>query len=179
MKGSIFIALNKMVEQHHGLDTWFTILDKAGNEGVFTSTENYPDEELFKIVGVICELLNVELPVILNAFGEFLFHFLHKAYPMFADAQPTFFEFIQSIDGVIHVEVHKLDELAQTPKITVEQLNENDALLEYYSPRKLCFLAEGLLKGAAHHYGINIATKQTQCMHNGAANCLIAVSKAN
>lgn len=177
MKGAIFIALNEMIEEQQGLDTWFKIIDQANVEGIYTSTENYSEEELFKIVGVICELLKADLPDILKAFGEYLFHFLHKAYPMFADQKPDFFDFIKSIDGVIHVEVHKLDEHAQTPKITVNQLSAHQAILEYYSPRKLCYLAEGLLLGSAQHYGIHIQTAQTRCMHDGAESCLIQLDE--
>jgi len=179
MKGAIFISLNEMIEEQHGLDTWFKIIDQAQVEGIYTSTENYSDVELFKIVAVICDLLNAELPVILKVFGEYLFHSLHKAYPMFADDQPSFFKFIQSIDGVIHVEVHKLDEHAQTPKVIVKKATEDQAIVEYYSPRKLCFLAEGLLIGAAKHYGINIEIKQTKCMHDGAESCFLAIDKVS
>lgn len=177
MKGAIFIALNEMIEELHGLDTWFNIIDQAGVEGIYTSTDNYSDDELFKIVGVICELLHVELPDILKAFGEYLFDCLHKGFPMFADQQPNFFEFIKSIDGVIHVEVHKLDENAQTPKIVVKESNKHQAILDYYSPRKLCFLAEGLLVGAAKHFGITIRVEQTKCMHDGEQSCELVVNK--
>lgn len=177
MKGAIFIALNEMVVEQHGLGTWLAIIDEAKVDGIYTGTKNYSDDELFAIVGVICKTLDVELPVILRAFGDYLFHFLHKAHPVFADSQPNFFDFIDSIDGVIHVEVNKLDEHAQTPRITVEQVNESEALLSYESPRKLCHLAEGLLMGAAAHYGIAISISQTQCMHNGADECLLHLTQ--
>lgn len=171
MKGAIFIALNEMVVEQYDMATWFDIIDEAGASGSYTSGETYTDEELFAIVTVICAKLKVELPDILKAFGIYLFDYLHKAHPVFADQQPSFFDFIQSIDGVIHVEVHKLNEDALTPKINVEQVNDDNAILSYYSPRKLCHLAEGLLTGAAKHYGIEITISQSQCMHEGADDC--------
>lgn len=177
MKGAIFIALNEMVVEQHGFGTWLSIIDEAKVDGVYTGTKNYPDEELFAIVSVICNTLQVALPDIMKAFGEYLFHFLHKSYPMFADQKPDFFEFISSIDGVIHVEVHKLDENAQTPTIKVEQVNADEALLSYYSPRKLCHLAEGLLTGAGRHYGIEVRISQSQCMHLGAEECHLHIQQ--
>ena len=171
MKGAVFIALNEMIEEQHGLGTWLDILDQTGLEGVFTSTETYPDEALFKIVAAVCETLKAPAPDVLRAFGEYLFDFLHKAHPVFAESQSNFFDFISSIDGVIHVEIHKLDENAQTPKIWVERADESSATLSYQSPRKLCHLAEGLLKGAARYYGISIAMEHGQCMHDGAPHC--------
>jgi predicted hydrocarbon binding protein len=171
MKGAIFIALNEMIVEQHDLATWFDIIDAAGASGSYTSGETYAVQELLDIVGVICAKLKVELPDILKAFGTYLFDYLHKSHPVFADQQPSFFEFIQSIDGVIHVEVHKLNADALTPKISVEQVNNDEAILSYYSPRKLCHLAEGLLTGAAKHYGIEITISQSQCMHQGAEDC--------
>jgi len=179
MKGAIFIALNEMVVEQYGLGTWLGVIDQAKVEGVYTGTKNYPDEELFAIVAVICDTLQLALPAVLKAFGEYLFHYLHKSHPVFADQTPDFFKFIDSIDGVIHVEVHKLDEHAQTPTIKVEQVNAEEAVLRYHSPRKLCHLAEGLLTGAAAHFGIQIHISQTQCMHKGANDCHLHIQQVN
>jgi len=179
MKGAIFIALNEMIVEQHGLHTWLQIIDLAKVDGIFTSTNNYADEQLFAIVSVICTTLKAKQSSVLRLFGEYLFHFLHKSHPIFADSNVSFFEFIQSIDGVIHVEVHKLDEHAQTPRIQVEQSNDHEALLDYYSPRKLCHLAEGLLMGAAKHYGITISIFQAQCMHHGADSCHLHLNQVN
>ena len=171
MKGAIFIALNEMIEREYGMGAWLDLLDKANSNGVYTSTKHYPDEELFEIVGHFCDRYQIELPNALRVFGDFLFHFLHKAHPVFADSKPDFFSFIGSIDGVIHVEVHKLDENAKPPRITLESIEGNRAVLNYFSERKLCYLAEGLLTGAAAHYGLKIEIEQTRCMHDGAESC--------
>ncbi|KZY93099.1 hypothetical protein A3744_18390, partial [Oleiphilus sp. HI0073] len=133
---------------------------------------------LFRIVEATCHQLNVSPPEALRAFGEYLFQFLHSAHPVFATSQTDFYSFIQSIDGVIHVEVHKLDEEAQTPDIKVQQLSEHEALLDYHSDRKLCFLAEGLLIGASQHYGIQLSIEQTQCMHEGAKHCQLRLTSS-
>ncbi len=179
MKGAVFIALNEMIEEQYGLKTWLDLVEAAGVDGIYTATDNYPDEEVFAIVGAVCEKLNAEPAAVLRAFGEYLFHFLHKSHPAFAEQQPSFFDFIQSIDGVIHAEVHKLDESALTPKIDVRQLDDNHAELAYSSPRKLCFLAEGLLKGSAAYYGIQISIHQTQCMHDDHDECLLQIQQEN
>lgn len=176
MKGTIFTAFNQMIEEHHGLEVWLAIIDEADSDGIFISSKTYSDDILFRIVTAACDQLNISLQEALRVFGEYLFHFLHKTHPVFTSSQPDFFSFIQSIDGVIHVEVHKLDEEAQTPDIKVQQLSHDEALLDYHSDRKLCHLAEGLLLGASKHYGIQIAISQTQCMHDGAAHCQLRLT---
>ena len=178
MKGTVFIALNQMIEDGHGLDVWLSILDEAESDGVFVGTKNYPDDSLFSIVGATCRQLDISVEEALRSFGEYLFDFLHKAHPIFATNQPDFFSFIQSIDGVIHVEVHKLDEHARTPDIKVQQVSDHEALLNYHSERKLCYLAEGLLLGASKHYGIQITIEQTQCMHDGAEQCQMRLTSS-
>jgi predicted hydrocarbon binding protein len=177
VKGSIFIALNEMVVEKYGLGTWLDIIDYAGVEGIYTSTQNYDDSELTALVETICLQLAAPADQVVRNFGEYLFDYLHKAHPVFANAQPDFFSFIDSIDGVIHVEVHKLDESANTPHISVKKVESDVAILQYQSPRKLCHLAEGLLLGAARLYGINIEISQPKCMHDGEESCELLIRK--
>ncbi len=175
MKGAVFIALSEMVEQELGLNTWLETLDEAGLEGVYTATATYDDVEIFTLVSVLCKKLNLEAPTLLHKFGVVLFDFLHGGHTRYAESRPDFFSFINSIDGVIHVEVHKLDEDARPPSIKVVEQSEDSVTLRYVSERKLCHLAEGLLEGAAKLYGRSITTKQHTCMHEGADHCLIHV----
>jgi predicted hydrocarbon binding protein len=177
MKGVIFIALNDMIVEKSGLAAWITILDQASLDGIYTATENYSDAELFKLVGVISSELNLDQEQTLCAFGEYLFDVLHNSHTMFADSKRNFFDFIGSIDGVIHVEVHKLDNNACPPLIKVIKQEHRTATLMYQSKRKLCHLAVGLLAGAAKHYGIEISIEQTLCMHDDHGHCEFQVTQ--
>lgn len=171
MKGSIFIALNDMVIEQHDLGSWLKIIDAANSDGVFVATENYPDEQILALVSAYCDLFELPADKALVHFGHYLFGALHQNFPRFANSHKNFFDFIASIDGVIHVEVHKLDEHAITPDIKVKQVSANRAELSYQSARKLCHLAEGLLRGAAEHFEIRLDIEQTHCMHHGAEAC--------
>ena len=177
MKGAIFIALSEMINENYGMDTWFELLDAAGLDGAYTSADTYPDEEALKLVEVTAAKLELSVEQTLRAFGEYLFTFLHASFPMFADSQNTFFDFIKSIESVIHVEVRKVDSEAITPSILVVESDADTALVAYQSERKLCHLAEGLLTGAALHYGIRIKLEQTACMHDGAEECMIKIHR--
>lgn len=171
MKGAVFIALQEMIVEKAGLEVWHNVLDAAGNDGVFTATMNYDDAELMALVGAVCDTLDMSAVEAQRLFGHYLFGFLHRGHPIFADSKPDFFSFIESIGGVIHLEVVKLDEQARPPKIDVS-LNENGtANLTCFSERKLCYLAEGLLNGAAEHFGIKIKMDHFKCMHDGHECC--------
>jgi predicted hydrocarbon binding protein len=46
----------------------------------------------------------------------------------------------------------------------------------YYSKRRLCALAEGLIEGAARHFGETVAIAHPQCMHRGDPQCRLELT---
>ncbi len=177
MKGAVFIALNEMVEERFGIDTWEEILEevKPESEGIYTSTENYPDQEVVDYVLVISKKLDIEPSEVTRVFGKFLFGELNKKHDIFTKLSPDLFQFLNSIEGIIHKEVRKLYENPSLPTMECTILNKNDLRLKYTSPRKLCFLAEGLIFGAAEYYNEEITLEHNQCMHDGHDSCEIRV----
>ena len=49
----------------------------------------------------------------------------------------------------------------------------------YRSPRKLCSFAEGLLLGAADHYGEQLTIEQPRCMKRGDDQCVLEIAFAD
>ena len=52
MKGVVFDILRDMVEEQFGLEGWNALLEKAGSDGLYLSSESYPDAEMTKLVVV-------------------------------------------------------------------------------------------------------------------------------
>ncbi len=175
MKGAVFIAFNQMVEDQVGIDIWERLLVEVTPEsgGIYTSVEDYPDSELFSMVGTLSDIVDVPVPVLVEQFGAYLFDVLNTKYPMFSAEQKDFFEFIKSIDGVIHREVRKLYENPNLPDLYCENVDDKTLSIKYQSPRKLCFLAEGLIRGAAKYYDVNYELQHNKCMHDGSDHCLL------
>jgi predicted hydrocarbon binding protein len=48
--------------------------------------------------------------------------------------------------------------------------------MEYRSERRLCAFAEGLLHGAADHYGERIEIERPACLKRGDDRCVLAVT---
>ena len=138
MKGAIFIAFNEMIENTAGIDTWEQLLQRVEPKsgGIYTSVESYPDDELFALVGALSEITGKPASELVATFGNSLFGFLDKKYPIFTRQQPTFFDFIESIDGTIHKEVLKLYSDARLPHIIAKRLTDYEMLVLYSSPRK-------------------------------------------
>lgn len=175
MKGVVFNILEEMVIEKCGMSTWNDILQERSLDGVYTSAESYPDEELFSLVETISQKTEIPMATLIGAFGEFLFDGLVKKHPVFTDSEDTLKGFLKSIHGVIHMEVRKLYENPSLPHFKYEDLSDNELLMRYTSPRKLCILAEGLIRGAANYYNAQIEIDHPVCMHKGDDHCDIIV----
>ena len=178
MKGAIFNALQEFVEQGHGYQVWDDALTNTTlpSHGIYTSTKQYDDSELFAIVGYLSEKLAVPIPDLVRAFGVFLFPLLMPQAPQEAQDAPSLRAFLMMVDELIHVEVKKLYKDAQLPEFNYEDHIDDKLTMFYRSPRKLCFLSEGLILGAADHFKETVSISQNCCMHQGAECCEIEVT---
>ena len=178
MKGAVFIALNDMIESQFGIDVWEELLEKVkpSGDGIYISTEDYPDEDIVNFVLVISEKLKLDSTDVTRIFGKYLFGELNKSHPIFTSLADDLFDFLNSIENVIHKEVKKLYENPNLPSL---ETSTTEGVLEmrYESPRKLCFLAEGLIFGAAEHYKEEVVIEHPVCMHKGSDHCDLLVIK--
>ena len=179
MKGAVYIAFNEIVENDIGLDTWETLLQqvKPPSEGIYTSVEDYPDQELFALVEKLSELVQQPITELVRHFGRYLFAALSTKYPMFVEGEADFFQFLINIDDVVHKEVRKLYESPNLPDLRCDPPQGNTLVMHYHSPRKLCILAEGLIAGAAQHYGVDYELSHNPCMHEGAEECRLVIRR--
>lgn len=177
MKGAVFIALNDMIESQYGIDVWEELLDTVKPEGlgIYTSTEDYPDSDINAFVVAISKKLNLETTVVTCVFGDYLFGELNKKYSIFTTLCSNLFDFLQSIEGVIHKEVRKLYTNPSLPSLNCQIINEKELIMRYHSSRKLCYLAEGLILGASNHYQQPVKIIHEKCMHDGEDHCILKV----
>ena len=171
MKGIVFNLLAEMVEDKFGLEVWDALLQATQQDGIYVSTETYPDENLFALVAAASEKSGIPANDLIKTFGEFMFPHFHKQNPNFFEKDMTLKQFLLFVDRVIHVEVRKLHPDASLP--TFQYIDEHDQELTmlYSSPRKLCMLAEGLIAGAATHFNTEYTLSHNECMHDGADSC--------
>ncbi len=178
MKGIIFNLLETVVRQHHGEETWETLLDAAGLEGVYTSLGNYGDAEMMRLVAAASRQLDLPPEAVLRWFGR-------NALPILAAKYPHFFtpgsarEFLMTLNDIIHSEVRKLYAGAEVPEFDFEPSSPEVLLLGYRSRRRLCALAEGFVEGTASYYKEQVSIEQPRCMHRGDDRCLIRIAFRN
>ncbi len=179
MKGVVFKLLEEVVSAEYGEQTWDTLLDTCGLDGVYTSLGSYPDEHVFKLVTAASEALKVSPQEILRWFGRKSMPALAQQYPVFFDTQKSTRPFLISLNSIIHPEVRKVYPGADVPVFDFDVDTSGAMLMGYNSRRKLCALAQGFVEGAAEHFREDITFEHLKCMHHDDPKCLFRISFAD
>jgi hypothetical protein len=175
VKGLVFNLLEEAVSSTYGDATWDRLLDAAGLDGAYTSLGSYDDDEIFALVRVASEMLGIPPDDVLRWFGEQAMPLLARRYPAFFANHANVRSFLLTLNNIIHAEVRKLYPGAQTPVFDFDTSLADVLRIGYNSPRRLCVLAEGFMRGSAGHFGERLEIEQSECMHRGAARCVFHV----
>lgn len=175
MKGIVFNLLEEVVTAQYGDATWDQLLDDAGLDGAYTSLGSYDDGEIVKLVGVAAAALKLPPEDVLRWFGRRAMPLLAKRYPTFFGGHANTRSFLLTLNNIIHPEVRKLYPGAATPVFDFDTSDADKLVIGYNSARRLCFLAEGFMQGAAEYYKEAAEISQAQCMHAGADKCVFHV----
>jgi Haem-NO-binding len=176
MKGIVFNLLEEVVRREYGEDTWDTLLEAAGLDGVYTSLGNYPHEELLQLVTAASPALQMPAEAIIRWFGRHAIALLVERYPEFFEAHKTTRAFLLTLNDVIHPEVRKIYPGADVPIFDYDTSSEEVLEMKYRSARKLCMFGQGLIEGAAAHYGEAVSIEQLKCMNRGDDRCEFRVA---
>lgn len=144
---------------------------KPESGGAYTSIEDFPDQELLDMIAEVSHKTGTPITELLKASGQYLFHASAFKHSVFTDEKPNLMEFLKSIESIIYKEVRRFYQNPNLLGVEWEQPTEDTLILHYHSPRKLCYLADGLIRGAAEYYKTDINMSQTTCTHDGAKRC--------
>lgn len=169
MKGVVFTEFMELVESRMGLDMLDRIIGEADlpNDGAYTSVGTYDHAELVRLVTALSNATGLSISELILMFGEHLFVRFSVGYPaLFADVTNSF-DFLERIDGVIHVEVRKLYPDAELPSLVATRPAPGELELVYSSPRGFADLAEGLIRGCIKHFGEPMTVQRTDLEKQG------------
>ena len=173
MHGVIFASLTDYITARFGVEAARVILR---DEPIYLMSEAYDDERLFAILERTVANTGVPPDELVHDFGVF------TAQTTFARLYPAFFAvaggarpFLLTIEERIHELVRATIPNARPPQLRVAPLGEDGVRIEYSSPRHLCVLLRGLVRGTAAHYGEDAGIEEADCMRRGAPACLFEV----
>jgi predicted hydrocarbon binding protein len=86
-------------------------------------------------------------------------------------------EVIEHTEETIHRVVRMRTEGAKPPRLRAERTRPNEVVLTYDSPRKLCAVARGIVKGVAKQFKEMVTIDVRKCMHKGDPACVIVFRK--
>lgn len=154
MKGIVFTELLDMVEGRFGMDMVDDILDdsKLSSGGAYTTVGTYDYKELLNIVSNLSHKTKIPVKDLVYTYGHHLFSRFHALMPQFFVGKNTCFDFLQSVDGYIHVEVKKLYPDASLPRFKTDMADHKTLVMTYMSQCPFSDFAHGLIQGCIDFY---------------------------
>ncbi len=155
MKGIVFTEFLEHVEATFGIVTAEEIIVQSDlpSGGAYTAVGTYDHAEIVQLVTALSGLCGAPPADLIRGFGNYLGKRFSEKFSHFFEEAPTLFDFLDSVEDHIHVEVRKLYPDAALPSIIVTSRGPNEARIRYDSPRQMDDLAVGLIEAAAGYYG--------------------------
>jgi hypothetical protein len=176
LKGIVFNLLEEVVTDEHGAELWEQLLAESGVEGAYTSLGSYPDEDLVRLVSAASARLETDPQDVIRWFGREALPLLADRYPQFFESHSSTRDFLLTLNDIIHPEVRKLYPGADVPVFEHRIEPDGRLLMGYSSKRQLCAFGEGLIEGAAAHFGETVHVEQPECVRRGDPRCILEVS---
>ncbi|MER9951763.1 heme NO-binding domain-containing protein [Mesorhizobium sp. M0047] len=169
MKGMVFTELLGFVEQTYGADAVDDLIEASDlpSGGAYTAVGTYDHKEMQSLVTTLAAQSHTPPDELLGLFGQHLIGRFKASFPDFFKTAATLFDFLESIDRHIHVEVRKLYPDAELPEFRAERVGHGAMNLDYRSSRPFEALASGLILGAAQIYAETVRIERSSHENGG------------
>lgn len=171
MKGFIFSEFIEMVEGQYGYAFVNQMINntESSSHGIYTAISTYPVKELNDMVDFISASKNVPVNDLLVAFGKYMFPRFVLSFPQFFVEHQSFYAFLEKLHDIIHAQVRKLFQAAETPSIKTILHKDMSMELLYSSSRKMGYFALGMLYSAAEYFHQNVEITMEMIENDGAS----------
>lgn len=169
MKGIIFREFFELVEKRFSFETLDSIIEEADlpSKGAYASAGTYPHEELVTVLVKLSQRTGLSTAELLKVFGEHMITVFKKKFPSFFSKSDNPLDFLEGVDGYVHVEVRKLYSDVELPRFICERTGSNTLTMDYYSTRHLEDLAEGLICGLLKDFNRHGDVTRTNVVKDG------------
>lgn len=175
MKGIVLNLVEDVVRAEHGDDYWDDVLETAGVTGAYAALGTYPDTDLEAIASTVARAEGLGTADVVRHVGGQGFATFARRYPELVEPYAGTRELLLALNSEVHPAVRRLYPGSVIPELGHRSPEPDVLELVYTSERRRCDLAEGLVLGAAAHYGETVEVTQPECARTGAAACVIRV----
>lgn len=179
MNGIIPIEIRKFVETRLGKQSWPEIVRLAeAPPRVYVPVADYPDREMTALLSAVSARTGDSIPVLWEAVGEFMAPDLLNMVPALIRPDWKTLDVIANTEEAVHEVLRKGRRSTNPPRLKCRWSGPHEVVVTYVSPRKLCMLAKGIIKGIATHYEEQVTITEPTCMLRGDAACELHVTIA-
>lgn len=176
MQGVIFHELRGYAEARLGPRGWDALLEQAGlPRRIYLAFRDYPDTEVLSLVDAASRMLGKARQRVLEELGERLGPSLLRTYGVLVAPQWTVLDMVEHAER-LHEQVRR-DARGQSQNMVCQRVRRDLVQVSYSSPRKLCGLGIGTIRGLAQHLGQRVSVQERRCMHQGAPTCELEVQQ--
>lgn len=138
-----------------------------------------PDDDFRKIVAGAAERAGLTQNALLESFGEFIAPRLLSIYPALVKPEWRTLDVIEHTERAIHTVVRAEHPGAIPPYLRVHRTSPSEVIIFYDSPKRLCSVAKGIIRGLARHFGETLRITEERCMLAQAPDCTLVVSASH
>lgn len=162
MKGIVFTEFIELVEGRFSVELAEKLLESTDlpSGGIYTSVGTYDSAEMVALVSRLSVLVGVPVPDLLREFGQHMFRRFLEKFPAFFEGVVSAPDFLERVDGFVHVEVRKLYPDAELPGFWCERPSPGLLEMTYRSQRNMPDLAEGLIRACYAHFGQEVTIER-------------------
>ncbi len=176
MHGIIFVELKKFADSRLGNEGWNEVLKDSGiGQKMYIPIQEYPDDEAVSILSAISTRIGRPLPYVLEEFGEFIVPGLIRMYKALIKPEWGALDLVEHTEQTIHSVVRIKNPGAKPPELKCSRPSQDEVVISYTSPRKMCAIAKGIMKGVAKHYNEQVLITEKTCMLSGSSSCSISM----
>lgn len=178
MHGLIANQLRTFVVTNQSRDAWSAAVRTAGSrlsEDPIRLSALPADEDVIAVVVALAAASGVTVDALLEDFGAFLAGGLLRVYAPLVPSEWRTLDVVEHAEEHIHTAVRLRDPTAGPPYLTATRVTPLEVHVVYTSPRRLCQLAEGIVRGLSMHFGEAVTVHQPECMLRGDPQCRIEI----
>jgi hypothetical protein len=161
MKGVVFTEFLELVESKYGMEVADDVQTKGNPcDTGFTSVGTYDHKILISLVVELSRSIGKTPQKIVYEFGKHLFHRFRETYPDPVRGSANTWDFLRSVEDVIHDEVRKLYPDAELPSFRFPPAEDGSFQIEYVSARPFADLAAGLIDACIEYFGDDLTAER-------------------
>jgi hypothetical protein len=181
MKGIVFTEFFSLVEKEWSADMVEDLIDDTNpaSGGAYTAVGTYDHGELVAMVMALSKRVDIPPQTLIRVFGKHLFDVFVTNYGHFFSSVTDPFDFLESVESYIHVEVRKLYPDAELPSFESERPDATSLKLTYRSGRHFADLAYGLIDACCAHWKVPVRIDMADRSGDSGADVLFTITRAD